>query len=367
MRTIKNITLFLFVLSLFSACKQKAENAAAEKEKKVCVSDSMMHLIEFDTVALKPIDNEIALSGQISFDENKMVKVFPNSSGQVEEVKVSLGDFVSKGQTLAVMKSADVAGNYSDMSSAASDVAIAKRELDNAESLYKNGISSEREYTIAKQNYDKAKTAYDKVKQTIAINGGGNTSSGGTFIIKAPQSGYIVEKNVTAGSFIRSDMSNNLFTISDLKDVWVWANIFEADIPMVKTGYDARITTLAYGDKVYHGKVDEISQVLDPNNKALRAKIVLPNPDLSLKPDMFANINISNVENTKALEIPSNAVIFQNGKNYVVVYKNKCDLEVKEINIMKATANYTYLNGGLQDGEVVISKNAILLFNALSE
>ena len=367
MKTIvKHLYLLIFLIAV-SACKHKQGNTSASKaSNKFCVSDTMLNLIEFDTVSMQPINNEISLSGRISFDENKVVKVYPNSSGQLEEVKVSLGDYVNKGQALAILKSADVAGNYADLSSATADVAIAKRELDNAESLYKSGISSEREYTEAKQNYDKAQSAYQKIKQTIAINGGGNTSAGGTFIIKAPQSGYIVEKNVTAGSFIRSDMGNNLFTISDLKDVWVWANVFEGDIPKVKVGYDARISTLAY-NKTYQGKINEISHVLDPDSKALRAKIILPNTDLSLKPDMFANITVSNVESRKALAIPSNAVIFENGKNYVVVYKDKCNLQVKEIDIMKAMSNYTFLNGGLQPGEIVISKNALLLYGALTD
>lgn len=367
MKTSIKYLYILSILIMLTSCKHKPEHASVStSENKFCISDTMMNMIAFDTVAMEPINNEISLSGKISFDENRVVKVFPNSSGQVEEVKVSLGDFVSKGQPLAILKSADIAGDYSDLSSAASDVAIAKRELDNSESLYKSGISSEREYTVAKQNYDKAQSAYLKIKQTIAINGGGNTSAGGTFIIKAPQSGYIVEKNVTAGSFIRSDMSNNLFTISDLKDVWVWANVFEGDIPKVKVGYDARISTLAY-NKTYQGKVNEISQVLDPDSKALRAKIILQNTDLSLKPDMFANVLVSNVESRKALAIPSNSVIFENGKNFVVVYKDKCNLQVKEIDIMKAMSKYTYLNGGLQAGEIVISKNALLLYSALTD
>ena len=162
-------------------------------------------------------------------------------------------------------------------------------------------------------------------------------------------------------------MGTNLFTVSDLKDVWIWANVFESDIPKVRVGYDAQIRTLAYPDRIYHGKVAQMSEVLDPNNKALRAKIVLNNDDLSLKPDMFANISISNVEDNKALEIPSAAVIFDNGKNYVVVFHDKCHVEKKEISILKATTNYTYINGGLQANEVVLSKNAILFYNALSE
>lgn len=359
--------IILFMLVSISACKHNAEKIAVDKPEKFCLNDTIINMIAFDTASNKPIENEITLSGKVSFDENETVRIFTNMSGQVEKVNVSLGDFVNKGQVLAVLKSADVAGDYADLSSASSDVAIAKRELENEESLFKNGISSEREYTIAKQNYEKALSAYEKIKQAISINGSGSTSIGGTFIIKAPKNGYIVEKNITAGSFIRSDMANNLFTISDLKDVWVWANVFEGDIQKIKIGYNARITTLAYDNRVYQGTISEISQVLDPDSKALKAKIILPNTDLSLKPDMFAKISISNIDDKQALEIPSSAVIFENGKNYVVVYKDRCNIQIKEISILKATPSYTYLNGGLLPGAVVVSKNALLLYGALTD
>jgi cobalt-zinc-cadmium efflux system membrane fusion protein len=184
--------------------------------------------------------DELSLSGEVSFDENKVVKVFPFTSGQVMEVKVSLGDKVSKGQTLAVLRSADVAGNYTDLTSTKADLAISKRQLEQAEYLYKNGISSERDYTEAKENYNKAVAANSKVQQQIAINGGGNTNASGSLVIKAPGDGYIVEKNITAGNFIRPDNSSSLFTISNMKDVWIWANVFETDIAKVKKGYDAQ-------------------------------------------------------------------------------------------------------------------------------
>jgi cobalt-zinc-cadmium efflux system membrane fusion protein len=57
-----------------------------------------------------------------------------------------------------------------------------------------------------------------------------------------------------------------------MKDVWIWANVFETDIAKVKKGYDAKITTLAYPDKTFNGKIDEISSVLDPDNKVMKVK-----------------------------------------------------------------------------------------------
>ncbi len=354
----------LFGMALLASCTPK--NPDAPESKQVCISDSLQKMVTIDTAKTSTMKDELTLSGVVSSDDNNVVKVFPFSSGQVIEVKVSLGDKVSKGQTLAVMRSADVAGNYTDLSSTQSDVAVAKRQLDQAESLYKNGISSERDYTEAKENYNKAVAANRKVKQQLSINGGGNTSENGTLVIKAPQSGYVIEKNITSGSFIRQDNSGSMFTISNMKDVWIWANVFESDISKVKTGYTAKVTTIAYPGKVFTGKVNEISSVLDPDNKVMKIKIALPNPDMLLKPEMFTNVVITNNENRQAVSVPAKAVIFDSSKNYVVVYNSKCDLKVREVSVIKTVDDISYIASSLNPGDKVISKNQLLLYDSLT-
>jgi cobalt-zinc-cadmium efflux system membrane fusion protein len=350
-------------LLLLAACKDTKPEATVSKQ--VCVSDSLAKMITIDTAKTTMMKNELALSGEVANDDNNVVKVFPFSSGQVIAVKVSLGDKVSKGQTLAIMRSADVAGNYTDLSSTRSDMAVTKRQLEQAEYLYKNGIASERDYTEAKENYNKAVAANSKVKSMLSINGGGNTSANGELVIKAPQSGYVVEKNITSGSFIRQDNNGSMFTISNMKDVWIWANVFESDISKVKAGYTATVTTIAYPGKVFTGKVNEVSSVLDPENKVMKIKIALPNPDLLLKPQMFTNVLISNNEKAQSVSIPAKAIVFDSSKNYVVVYNDKCDLKVREVSIIKTVGDVTYLASGLQPGDKVISKNQLLLYDAI--
>jgi len=362
----KNI-LFLFIIAagLVTSCKRK--EIADEGPKRFCISDTMARMITIDSVSLNNITNEISLSGEVSFDENKVIKIFPRSSGQVIESKVSFGDKVQKGQVLAVIRSADVAGSYSDLSSTEADIAIAKRQMDNEESLFKNGISSEREYTEAKENYQKALAARAKIQSTLNINGGSRTTAGGTYVLTSPISGYIVEKKVNAGSFIRQDMGDNLFTISDLKDVWVMANVFEADIPKVKEGYPVKVTTLAYPDKVFNGRVDKVSEVLDPENKALKVRIKLENEGLLLKPEMFTRVIVTNEENTKATCIPSSAVVEESGKTYVIVYNSDCDLKVQEVDVLKEVGDKTFINSGVSPGQRLIGRNALLLYDQFTD
>jgi cobalt-zinc-cadmium efflux system membrane fusion protein len=266
-----------------------------------------------------------------------------------------------------MIRSADVAGNYSDLKSANSDASIAEKEYKNAGQLYENGISSEKEFIQSKLQYEKAMTAVNKVHMQIAINGGGRTSASGSYVIASPRSGFIVEKNINTGSFIRNDNGQSLFTISDLEDVWVWANVFETDIQKVKRGYTADVTTLSYPDKVFHGRVDQINSGLDPSSKTMKMKIILPNTDLLLKPQMFTKIIINNKEDQKALVVPSSAVVFDGGKNYVLVYNDKYHVKAQEVQILKHVDDKDYIQSGLNEGDLIITKNQILIYNALNE
>ena len=185
--------------------------------------------------------------------------------------------------------------------------------------------------------------------------------------MRAPISGYVVEKKLSQGAFIRADNTDNLFTIGNINEVWVWANVYESDISKVKEGYTAHVTTLAYPGKVYEGIVDKVSQMLDPVTKVMKIRVKLPNPKYDLKPEMFANILIQNKEGKKAITIPAAALVSDNGKNFVIIYKSKCDLQLQEIQIIKTVQDKAYISSGLNQGDKVISQNQILLYKALLE
>ena len=359
----KRIAIPVIAMLILTACSKKEEKKA---ETRFVLSDTMMHMIQLDTVSYCNIDDELSLSGEVSFNENSVVKIFPRSSGQVIDSKVSLGDHVSKGQVLAVIRSADIAGSYSDLNSANADVAIAKRQMETAESLYKSGINSEREYTEAKQNYQKALAVKNKAQSILSINGGTKTDAGGDYILTSPINGYIVEKKVSTGAFIRPDMGDNLFTISDLQNVWVYANVYESDIAKVKQGSEVKVIPMAYPDKILTGKIENISQVLDPESKAMHVRIILNNKDMLLKPDMFVKVIVNSSIGTSATCIPTRALVSQDGKNYVVTYNKRDDMKIVEVNLMKTVGNKTYIsNTNLPRAQKLVVKDQLLIFNQL--
>ncbi len=364
MKTISPI-LFTSIILFTVQCRPKEEVKIVTNQP--IISDSLANIITIDTVKNENIEDILSLSGEVNYDDNKVIKIFPNASGQVISVNVSLGNKVQKGQTLAVIKSADVAGNYADLTSQNSDAKIAEKEFKNEEQLYKSGIASEKEYIQAKLEYEKALNEVKKVQTQIAINGGGKTTAGGKYTISAPSDGYVVEKNINAGSFIRNDNSQNLFTISNMQDVWVWANVFETDIRKIQPGQPAEVTTLAYPGKIFYGKVDQSNAVLDPLSKAMKIKIILQNQDMLLKPQMFTTITLATSEPQKALEIPSDAIISDGGKSYVVIYNDKYHVKAQEVVPLKIAGRKTYVSDGLKEGDRVISKNQILIYNSLSD
>jgi cobalt-zinc-cadmium efflux system membrane fusion protein len=366
MKNLNRVLAGIVTIAVITSCSSHASDPGNDK-KQVCISDSMMRMVTIDTVQVRNIDDELKLSGEVSFDENKVVKVFPFSSGQVVSVNVSLGDHVNAGQVLATIKSADIAGNYADLSSAGADVSIAKRQMENAGHLYQNGIGSEKEYLEAKENYQKAVMNAAKIQKQIAINGGGKTSANGTYTVAAPKSGYVVEKTINPGQFIRNDNGQNLFTIGDISDVWIWANVYENDIAKVKEGYRALVSTLAYPDTVFTGKVDKVSEILDPQTKVMKIRVRLSNEKGYLKPEMFANIAIENTEGKKAIAIPASSIISEDGRNYVVIYNDKCDLKVREVQILKTVGNYSFIKAGLSAGEKLLTENQLLFYRQLQE
>jgi cobalt-zinc-cadmium efflux system membrane fusion protein len=144
------------------------------------------------------------------------------------------------------------------------------------------------------------------------------------------------------------------------------ANVYEADISKIREGFDARISTIAYPDRIFTGKIDKVSRVLDPQSKAMQVRISLANPDQMLKPEMFAKVIVTNEEGTAALNIPTSALVSEDNKYYVVVYNGPKDVKVAEISVLKIVGERTFINGGINRGQQLIVKNQLLIFSQLT-
>jgi cobalt-zinc-cadmium efflux system membrane fusion protein len=307
--------------------------------------------------------NAITLTGKVGFNEDNVVKIYPMVSGNIEDVKVLLGDYVQAGQVLAIVKSSEMAGYSNDLVSAETNLTVAKKNVDATQDMFNSGLASQKDLLATQAAYEQAQSELNRIKSVLKINGGGTQ---GNYIIKAPISGFIVEKNITNNTTIRTDNSNNLFTISDLKNVWVIANVYESNISKVHLGDKVDVTTLSYPGKVFSGKIDKILNVLDPTNKVMKVRVVLSNPDYQLKPEMFASVTVTTKEGSQAICIPSKALIFDNSQHYVLIYKGKSDVQIKPVDVLSSIGDKTFISTGVQPGDIIIGSQALLIYDQLN-
>lgn len=339
-------------------------NPVQEEEKTgYTLPDSLLKTIEIDSVSTSRVVNTLTLTGKVDFNEDNVIKMFPTISGQVSDIRVMPGDYVQQGQRLAVIRSSDMAGYSNDYTTAGSNVELAKKSLDATNDMYKSGLASQRDQISAQEGYNQAVSSFEKAKRVLNLNGGSMT---GEYKLKSPINGFVVDRQVNNNMMIRSDNSTALFTISDLKNVWVMANVYEANIASVKMGDSVNITTLSYPGKIFRGKIDKIMNVLDPSNKVMKLRIVLDNPGYLLKPEMFANVIVNTTENKKMINIPSRALIFDHSQYYVLVYKSPSDITIRPVQVLNTVGDKSFISGGLTEGERLIGTEALLIYQELN-
>lgn len=359
----KPYTLLLIALTAgYTSCKQShAEDTEAAT---FVLSDTMLASIRIDTAAFKPVESELRLSGKVTPDMGKVLKLYPLVSGYIKDIKVQLGDYVKKGQVLAVIQSGEIADYDKQLTQARSDRSVAEKGLKVAQDLYTSQLATQKDVVNAQGEVNKADAEISRLNELLQIYRKGN---GSTSIVTAPISGYIIEKNINNGMEMRSDNNLNMFTISELDDVWIMANVFETDISRVKEGIPAEVSTISYPDKVFHGQIDKVYNVLDPETKTMQVRIRLDNEGMLLKPEMFATVLLRYREGGEMLAIPSSAVIFDKGKNFVMVFRDKFNIDTREVKVNKSLNDVSYINRGLNTGEKVISKNQLLIYDALND
>lgn len=349
------------VLALTAACSGNKTQTEINIPR---LTDSLRKVVTVETVQEVPFNDELVLNGRVDCDPNNVAHVFPMFGGTVIRMGATVGDYVKKGQVLAVVRSGEVADYAKQMNDARLQIITARREKAAVSDMHKGGMASDRELLEASQTLKNAQADRQRLSEIYAIN---HITGNSTYEIKAPVSGFITEANINPDMQIRPDQQDELFTIAGLDNVWVIANVYENDIAKVKAGAAATITTLAWGDdRAFTGRVDRVYPVLDEASKTEQVKINLPNKGYLLKPGMFANVYVSVPTGRAACPaVPPEAVIFDDNKDYVVVVDSHNVLSYREVKLLKEGRAYDYIASGLSAGDRVIVHNALLVYNSL--
>ncbi|MBA4198894.1 MAG: efflux RND transporter periplasmic adaptor subunit [Chitinophaga sp.] len=362
---IKNLISFASIsflaLICFTSCK--TEKNKQEGKSAYIIPDSLLKTLKIDTVRKTQLINDITLTGSVDFDQDHQVNIYPLVSGNIQDIKVQLGDHVQAGQTLAIIKSSEMAGYSNNLIIAETNVTTTKKQLDAQKDLFASGLASQLDVINAQANYDQALAQLEMIKRILKINGN-NTQ--GDYIVKAPISGFIVQKNVTNNTSIRADNGTNIFTISDLKKVWIQANVYEANISKIHVGEKVSVTTVSYPDRIFTGTVDKIVNVLDPSSKVMKVRVVLNNEDYALKPQMYANIIVIQKTNTDAISVPLNSVIFDHSQYFVLSYRGSGKAEITPVEVLSKNNDKIYLAKGVKEGDLIIASNTFQMYDQLN-
>lgn len=349
-------------LFLMLSCGKKQE--AQEIGKAFRLSDTMMARCQFYVSKEEDVKQELKLFGKIQVDNNKLANVFSLVGGNVIKINVELGDYVRKGQVLAVIRSGEVAGFERDRLDALSEVAVAEKNLQVAKDLFKGKLASEKDVVAAQVELEKQRAELARMNEIFSIY---QFKKGSVYNLTASMSGFIIDKNVNQNEQIRADNAEALFSIADINDVWAIANVNESDIAKVKIGYDVEVATLSYPDEKYKGKIDKIFSAIDPETKAMKARIRIPNADYKLKPEMNATVTVRYSEHKNMVAVPSSAVVFDKSKSWVMVFKSRTNIETRQVEVYRTVGNLSYISHGIGTGEKVISQNGLLVYDALND
>jgi len=358
----KNLIIPIISLLMVCSCSKEEQPKTAEP-KGFELSNTMLESISTAKAENTVIEDFYSFYGKISADKNSYIDVFPLVGGNVMSVNVELGDYVRKGQVLATIRSTELAEVQREVSDAKTDLIVAQNNLRVAREMYDGKLNTEREVLEAKSQLQKAQ---DQLQRASAVGTVYNVKNGNIYSVLAPINGYIVHKDINKDMQLRSDRSENIFDVANTTNVWAIMNINESDIDKITLGMPAQVSTLSYPDKIFNGKIDKIFKIIDPETNAMQARVVLDNANGLLIPDSKATIKVSKSENKTALSVPSKAVIFDDNRSYVVVFKSRNDIKIKEIQILKQNREVTYISEGLKEGENVITNNQLLIYRSLT-
>lgn len=310
--------------------------------------------------------SQLTVTGTVNPDVSRNVPVISIATGRVVEIKARLGDTVKKGQVLLRVQSADMSGAFSDYRKAVADEKLARIQFERAKLLYDKGAISLNDYQTAEDVENKAQVDVENTRERLRVLGGNLDNPAPIVDIRAPVSGVITDQQVTNAAGVAGLGSPNPFTISDLSHVWILCDVYENDLASVHVGEPAEIRLNAYPDKVFTGRISNVSTVLDPTIRSAKVRIEVGNPGL-MKVGMFVTATFHGQKKEIHTVVPATAILHLHDRDWVyvpVVGGKFRRVEVSSGNMLPG--NMQELLSGIKPGEQVV-QNALVFQNAVEQ
>jgi cobalt-zinc-cadmium efflux system membrane fusion protein len=310
---------------------------------------------------------ELNVTGVVNADVSRNVPVISLASGRVVEIHARLGDAVTKGQLLMRVQSNDIGAAFADYRHAMADAKLASAQLDRAKILYERGAIALKDLEVAEDTDAKAKVDVETSQERLHVLGADVDHPSALIDIFAPVSGVVTEQNVTAAAGVKTlDNSPNLFTISDLSEVWIVCDVYENDLPKVHAGDIADIHLNAYPGQVLKGSVDNIGPVLDPAIRTAKVRLQVRNPGV-LRIGMFVTATFHGEARQVRAVVPASAILHLHDRDWVYVPDG--DHQFRRIEVVGGNmlpGNMQEIASGIKPGQRVVS-NALVLESTLEQ
>ncbi len=259
-------------------------------------------------VESKSVNSELRFYGNVQVNERRQAYVQTRFSGWIRQVYAdATGNFIGKGQPLFTIYSPDLVTTEQEY-------LLAKKNQQTLQSSSISGVSGGADalFAAARQRLEQWEVPKSEIEK---LDSTGKVINELRF--NSPVSGYITQKNALPNMYVQPETM--LYTIADLSDVWVLAQVFQSDAGKIKPGDPAEVTVDAYPGRVFNGRVDYILPQLDMNTRTLPVRLVFPNPGLKLRPGMYVNVR-AKLPMGRQLVVPASAAFHSGTKNLVFVY-----------------------------------------------
>jgi len=305
--------------------------------------------VTLGTVDTRPLEKTIRTVGLVSFDETRIAYVAPKIGGYVERLHVDFtGKPVSRGQPLLEIYSPELV-------SAQEELLLARRLDERLGASGVEGVAAGSTDLLASARrrlryWDISETQVERVLRTGEVQK--------TLTLHAPVSGIVMEKNVLEGQAV--DPGDNLYLIADLSEVWVEAELFEADVALIHEGMPATIEVAALPGRTFEGRVEYVYPTLREETRSMKARISLPNPGGRFKPGMFATVRLQKSLG-EVLTIPSSAVLRTGDDAIAFVDMGEGRLMPHALTLGIVADDYVEVAAGVERGMRVVTSAQFLL------
>ncbi|MDE2440814.1 MAG: efflux RND transporter periplasmic adaptor subunit [Betaproteobacteria bacterium] len=354
---------FLIILVLaLAGCSAEPE---AQKAPAIKVDGDVAVLAEPDkatflklAVVEKDKGGTLHLPGRLVWNEEKTVRVFAQVGGRVQSIAVDIGAPVKIGQPLAILSSPEYSQALADARKARADAQVATQALERNRVLREAGVVAEKEWQQAEAAAIATKAEAERASRRVADLGG---EGDGTYTLRSPLAGIVVERNLNPGQEFRPDQSGSpLFVITDLTTLWIQLDAVETDLARLKKDEPLLIESKQYPGERFKGIIRHVADFVDPNTRTVKVRGEVPNTDRRLKGEMFVNALVE-LEPNAALRVPAAAVFLFGKQRYVFVEEATGRYRRQAVEAGTERDGLIDIYAGVQEGDKVVVEGCLHL------